>query len=111
MSQATLQIPVDSLRSLPANAEYRAGSGRASAVVRFEHDTIFVYATCDSLQRQCEYYERTATIYKEGYDELQNIIQEANEQRSNPVKTAFISLLAGVIIGVLSTIIIKRFKK
>ncbi len=107
MSIATLEIPVDSLRKLPSNAEYRAKSGQASAVVKSQGDTIIVYATCDSLQRRCEYYERESAIYKEAYEEMQSLFEEEREKRSNPVKTALISFLAGVVIGVLITIIVK----
>lgn len=106
-----LEIPIDSLHKLPEKAEYRAKNGQANAVVQFNRDTVIVYAICDSLQRQCEYYESVAANYKEGYEALQNILQEEKEQRSNPIRIAFI-LFAGIIGGVLSTIIVKlKFKK
>lgn len=107
MSEAKLAIPIDSLRKLPAKAEYRAKSGQASAVVRFERDTVVVYATCDSLQRLCEYYERSAATYKEAYENEQRLNREEDEKRSNPIKTALISFLVGVVIGILLTIIVK----
>ena len=110
-SQVTLEIPIDSLRKLPQKAEYRAKSGQANAVVQYKRDTINVYAICDSLLRQCEYYENVAATYKEAYEDLQNIVQEEKEQRSNPIKTALISFLVGVVIGILLTIIVKlKFK-
>lgn len=102
-----MEIPIDSLRKLPEQAEYRAKSGQANAVVKFKRDTVIVYAICDSLQRQCEYYEQLAATYKEKYDNLQCQVQEEDEKRLNPVKTAVISFLAGVVIGVLLTIIVK----
>lgn len=106
-----MEIPIDSLRKLPEKAEYRAKNGQANAVVQFNRDTVIVYAICDSLQRQCEYYESVAANYKEGYEALQNILQEEKEQRVNPVRIAFISFLVGVVIGVLLTIILKlKFK-
>ena len=110
-SQVKLEIPIDSLRKLPQKAEYRAKSGQANAVVQYKRDTIIVYAICDSLKRQCEYYENVAAIYKEAYEDLQNIVQEEKEQRSNPIKIALISFLVGVVIGILLTIIVKlKFK-
>lgn len=106
-----MEIPIDSLRKLPDKAEYRAKSGQANAVVKFKRDTVIVYAICDSLQRQCEYYESVATNYKEGYEALRNILHEEKEQRSNPVLIAFIAFLAGIVIGILLTIIVKlKFK-
>ena len=110
-SQVILEIPIDSLRKLPQKAEYRAKNGQANAVVQYKRDTIIVYAICDSLKRQCEYYENVAATYKEAYEDLQNILQEEKEQRMNPVRIAFISLLAGIVVGVLLTIIVKlKFK-
>lgn len=106
-----LEIAIDSLHKLPEKAEYRAKNGQANAVVQFNRDTVIVYAICDSLQRQCEYYESVAANYKEGYEALQNILQEEKEQRSNPIRIAFISLFAGIIVGVLSTIIVKLKKQ
>ena len=110
-SQVKLEIPIDSLRKLPQKAEYRAKNGQANAVVQYKRDTIIVYAICDSLERQCEYYENIAATYKEAYEDLQNIVQEEKEQRSNPIKIALISFLVGVVIGILLTIIVKlKFK-
>ena len=110
-SQVTLEIPIDSLRRLPQKAEYRTKSGQANAVVQYRQDTIVVYAICDSLKLQCEYYENVAATYKEAYEDLQNIVQEEKEQRSNPIKIALISFLVGVVIGILLTIIVKlKFK-
>ena len=70
MSEAVLKIPTDSLRKLPEAAEYRAKSGQASAVVKHRGDTIIVYATCDSLQRQCERYERETALYRDRLEAL-----------------------------------------
>lgn len=111
ISEVTIAIPVDSLRKLPDRAEFRAKSGQASATVKMSNDTVYVDATCDSLQIMCEYYERLYTNYKKGYEELNCILEEKNETRSNPIKTVFVSLLVGVVIGILLTIIVKlKFK-
>ena len=110
-SQVILEIPIDSLRKLPHKAEYRAKSGQANAVIQYNQDTIIVYAICDSLKRQCEYYETMTTTYKELYEGLKTLVQEEKEQRPNPVKTALISFLVGVVIGIFLTIIVKhKFK-
>ena len=50
-SRADLQIPTARLRDLPPAALYTAKSGQATATVRFLHDTLFVSASCDSLQQ------------------------------------------------------------
>lgn len=107
MEMAKLEIPMDSLRKLPIDAEYRAKRGRASAVVKSRGDTIAVYATCDSLLRQCEYYERESATYKEAYEKMCNLFEEVREKRSTPIRTVTVSFLAGVTIGVLLSIIVK----
>ena len=107
MSEVKLTIPTDSLIALPTAAEYRAKSGQATATVKRDGDTIVVYATCDSLQRMCEFYERNAAIYQEKYDVLEDLVAEEREQRYNPVKTFFVGLAIGVVLGFLIIIIIK----
>lgn len=102
-SEVRLSIPMDSLRKLPKSAEFRGKKGQANVIVRKGGDTIYVYAICDSLQRRCDYYERRATLYKAAYDELVGLLEKEKERRTNPVRTALVSLLAGIIIGVLST--------
>lgn len=59
-SAASLAIPATGSRlpSLPAGASYFERSGQASVEVRISHDTIYVYATCDSLRQLVEYYEQ-----------------------------------------------------
>ena len=110
-SQVILEIPIDSLRKLPQKAEYRAKNGQANAVVQYKRDTIIVYAICDSLKRQCEYYENVAATYKEAYEDLQNIVQEEKEQYSNPIRIMLLAFLAGVIMGILLTnIVTRKFK-
>ena len=70
--EAKLEIPLAELTNLPEKAEYRAKNGRASATVQNKGGTIVVYATCDSLQRQCEYYERQMASYKKALEQQKN---------------------------------------
>ena len=69
-----LRIPLDSLLMLPAGASYTARSGRAHASVTVKRTgnvaaakqqptepsgmTVYVETGCDSLERQCAYYEQ-----------------------------------------------------
>lgn len=112
MSRTEMTIPVDSILKLPEEATYNKRSGQSSAEVRRSGDTIIVTATCDSLGREVEYYE---SLYSQTYDELarlQQEIQTEREQRSNPVKIALAAFIAGLFVGVISTIIIiaKRYR-
>ena len=80
MSSVTLTIATDSLRSLPAGASYSERSGQASvkvsrkAATATEPEYIYVYASCDSLQLQCERYERTIrNLHREYGERLQEM--------------------------------------
>ena len=106
MSQARITISVDSLLKLPAGASYHKRSGQAGAEVSLKGDTIFVTATCDSLQREVEYYEEQYHATLEALDNLKERVQTAREHRSNPIKIALSALITGLFVGVISTIII-----
>lgn len=111
MSQVEMSIPMDSLRNLPSGAVYHKKSGQANASVATKGDTIIIVATCDSLQREVDYYENLYLSTQAKLDNLKETIQTEKEQRSNPVKIGFISLLVGLFAGVILTIIIlTRFK-
>lgn len=78
LSEVMLTIATDSLRQLPEGASYADRSGQASvkvmrkAATATEPERIYVYASCDSLELQCERYERT----------LRNLRSEYGEQMS-----------------------------
>ena len=107
MSEVEMEIPMQNLLKLPDRAEYRAKSGQAGASVRVENDTVFVSATCDSLQIMCDYYESLYINYKQGYDDLQSQYKNEVKKSPNTIRTAFVSFFAGLVIGVLLTIIVK----
>ncbi len=126
MSAVTLTIATDSLRSLPAGASYSERSGQASvkvsrkAATSTEPDYIYVYASCDSLQLQCERYESQIRNLHSQYDERLNEMQnrlaatsheleEVKEKPPNAIGTALKWYFYGLLSGILATIII--FKK
>lgn len=123
MSSVTLTIATDSLRSLPAGASYSERSGQASvkvsrkAATATEPEYIYVYATCDSLQLQCERYERQIrnihSQYGERLNEMQgrlsatsNELEEVKEKPPNVIGTALKWYFYGLLSGILATIII-----
>lgn len=81
MSAVTLTIATDSLRSLPVGASYSERSGQASvkvsrkAATATEPEYIYVYASCDSLELQCERYERQIRNLHSQYGERLNEMQ------------------------------------
>jgi len=97
---------VDSLLKLPVGASYHRKSGQARAEVSMRGDTIYVTATCDSLQREVEYYEERYYAALKALDQLKESVQTKREQRSNPIKIALAAFIAGLFVGVISTIII-----
>lgn len=114
-SKVTLAIPADSLRSLPSGAGYHGRSGQASLSVKGSKTddgapAIIVEASCDSLQLQCEHYERVIStmeaVYAEKYGELLQQIEayerasEVVEPRSNGVLTAIKWLAIGIFAGI-----------
>lgn len=126
MSAVTLTIATDSLRSLPAGASYSERSGQASvkvsrkAATATEPEYIYVYATCDSLQLQCERYERTIrNLHKDYGEQLNGLkirlaeskqeLRELEEKPPNPVGMSFkwfvYGLLGGILIARIKNII------
>ena len=69
-------------------------------------DTIVITATCDSLQREVEYYEEQYHATIEALDKLKESVEMEREHLSNPIKIALAAFIAGLFVGVLSTIII-----
>ena len=123
MSAVTLTIATDSLRSLPAGASYSERSGQASvkvsrkAATATDPETISVYASCDSLQLQCERYERQIrnlhSEYGERLNEMQgrlsatsHELEEVKEKPPNVIGTALKWYFYGLLSGILATIII-----
>ena len=122
-SAVTLTIATDSLRSLPIGASYSERSGQASVKVSrtvataTEPEYIYVYATCDSLELQCERYERQLRNLRSTYGEHQNEVRaleaamtsQHTEQVEKPpdgIGTALKWYFYGLLSGILSTIII-----
>ena len=133
MSAVTLTIATDSLRSLPAGASYSERSGQASvkvsrkAATATDPEYIYVYASCDSLQLQCERYERQIrnlhSQYGERQKEMQNHmvatsheLDEVKEKPPNAIGTAlkwcfYGLLLSGISAAIILFIKLKKLKK
>ena len=123
MSAVSLTIATDSLRSLPSGASYSERSGQASvkvsrkAATATEPEYIYVYASCDSLELQCERYERTIRNLHREYGERLNEMQgrlaatvsqhtEQAEKLPNAIGTALKWYFYGLLSGIIGTIII-----
>lgn len=123
MSEVSLTIATDSLRSLPSGASYSERSGQASvkvsrkAATATDPEYIYVYASCDSLELQCERYERTIRNLRSEYGERLTEMQgrlaatlsqhtEQEEKPPNAIGTALKWYFYGLLSGILATFII-----
>lgn len=105
MSEVRLTLNPDSLRRLPQGAAYHARSGQASVSVGKGSDpqTIVVYASCDSLQRQVTLYEERLSRLSRQRADSTATVRTASEAHSN--RFPIIALAAGVALGIVLTII------
>lgn len=90
-SRARLVVPSAKLKELPPSAAFVQKSGQATAEIRFLHDTLFVTASCDSLQSLVYQYE----------EELANVsastkVSEKEQERNK----------SGIILGVMIAIVV-----
>lgn len=105
-SEVRLTLNTDSLLDLPAGASYHAKSGRANLDVSkgMEPGTIVVYASCDSLQRLVEYYERLAGKYKETLARQSEEVKEEKNPSSSVRRLIFLILTVGLLSGIVITL-------
>lgn len=107
-SALTLKIPTADLHNLPPAASFHGKSGQANVDVKTKGDTLVVYASCDSLQRMCEFYE--SELKRIRSETLENVetVQTEIKSRFNPVKIGLIAFIAGVASGMVLIIVIKK---
>ena len=109
-SALKLTIQVDSLRKLPEGAVYRGKSGQANLTVRTDNSgNIVAEASCDSLQQLVLWYEEELTrIRSETNSETSNDVQTEEKRPPNRMRTFIIGVLAGLLVGVLLTLKVKK---
>lgn len=105
LSKVELKIPTQSLHSLPPGASFSEKKGQAGIRVEAIGDTVYVSATCDSLQVQCERYEKELTRIRSDTD------RQVTEIKKNSVQTLFKWCLIGFVAGIISTITVIIIKK
>jgi hypothetical protein len=100
---ATLEIPTRNLLELPPKAVFTAKAGRASVSASITGDTIYIHALCDSLQQLCQYYE--SEIVRIRSDTEARTVVETMTETSTDIFSPIKLLLAGFVVGIVSTII------
>lgn len=81
-SEAKVDVPIQNLLNLPDGAGYTAKDGQASVSVQRNGDNITVTGKCDSIARQCLFYEREVFRQRSEVDSLKRVISRM-EQTSN----------------------------
>ena len=106
-SQVHMAISVDSLLKLPEGAAYRENKDRAHVEATHHDGIIYITGTCDSLQRQVEYYE---ALYHNARDALENYHESVIEERASR-KSPFSIYMSGFTCGFILTVVIIVFIK
>ena len=127
-SEAKVDVPIQNLLNLPDGAGYTAKDGQASVSVQRHGDNITVTGKCDSIARQCLFYEREVFRQRNEVDSLKQVISrmEQTSSRSDetykaesdaaqsikekPPATWYKWLLAGFVGGLLLTSPLKKLK-
>ena len=118
-----MKIPLTTLRDLPAGAGYSQRKGRANLRLRNIRDTLYVEASCDSLQRLVTLYQHRADLYRGMLAKYAASTQQrTDERREKMVKKppnylpAFFGLLLILGVGIfcnsqpITQLILKIFK-
>ena len=105
-----MEIPMDSLLKLPEGSSFHAKSGQARLDIGKgkESTTIVVYASCDSLQRQCDYYERSSSAWRERYEYLTGLYEAETNGIQTPLEPFSQGSGIGIVITILGMTIIKN---
>lgn len=106
-SRVDLSISVDSLLRLPEGASYRRSNERAHVEASQRDGVIYISSTCDSLERQVEYYE---ALYRNARKALESYRESVVEEREK-MESPFDIYLGGVACGVALTVAVFGFIK
>lgn len=109
-SKVNLAISVDSLLKLPEGAVYRESKDRAHVEASHQGGIIYITGTCDSLQRQVEYYESLYHTARDALEQTQSQLTEERQKRSEPLGNPIAIFIMGLAGGLLTSTTIKLFR-
>lgn len=110
-SKVNLTVSVDSLLKLPEGAVFRESKDRAHIEAKQKGGVIYITGTCDSLQRQVEYYEVLYHTARDALEQKQNELIQERQKRSDPLADPILIYVLGIVSGVLVTITFNLKKK
>lgn len=108
-----LTVSVDSLLKLPDGAVFRESKDRAHVEAKQKGGVIYITGTCDSLQRQVEYYEALYHTARDALEQKQNELIQERQKHSEPLGNPMLIFVFGLTGGILImvTLNIKRNDK
>lgn len=106
-----MTISVDSLLKLPAGATYRRSNERAHVEASQKDGVIYIIGTCDSLQRQVEYYEALYHNARDALESYHATVLEETKARKSPLRIFVEGLALGFVVGISITSFIKYSKR
>lgn len=86
-SEAKVDVPIQNLLNLPDGAGYTVKDGQASVNVQRHGDNITVTGKCDSIARQCLFYEREVFRQRSEVDSLKQVISRMEQTGSRSDET------------------------
>lgn len=107
-----LKISVDSLLRLPEGAVYRQSNDRAHVEASQKGGVIYITGTCDSLQRQVEYYEKLYHTARDALDQIEqsHLLKQEKKTSTSPWWMDLAILMLGYFVGVAVTIYLTKDK-
>ncbi len=107
----SLAVSVDSLLKLPEGAAYRESHDRAHVEATRQGGIIYITGTCDSLQRQVEYYEALYHTARDALEQTHDQLTQERQKRSEPLGNPILTFAMGLVAGILTTITFKLSRK
>ncbi len=103
-----MAISVDSLLKLPEGAAYRENNDRAHVEATHHDGIIYITGTCDSLQRQVEYYAELYHNARDTLESYQESVKEERETRKSPMSIYLSGVACGLVLTVALYILLKH---
>lgn len=109
----SLTVPVDTLLNLPSGAVFRRSNDRAHVEASAKGGVIYITGTCDSLQREVEYYEALYHNARDALEATQDSLrtQQSTSGRPYPGWLLTLTFMLGSIGGATVSLLIVKPKK
>ena len=107
-----MSVSVDSLLKLPEGAVYRRSNERDHVEATHKGGIIYITGTCDSLQRQVEYYEALYHTARDALEQTEQSLRQEQEKKTSttPWRVDLAMLMFGYFVGAAATIFIAKDK-